>query len=96
MVIRSDKMTIKKTARNALNVCSAIYLSGEYDSNGETELIRFLTSTIASSVPMFWAQTQAILVEKIQQQHEEFRESKVSKAASQIGVNDKASGMRQP
>lgn len=82
MVIRVDKMTIKKTARNALNVASAIYLSGEFDLNREAELRGILPVKLGAAVPIFSAQTLAVLVEEIQQQHEKFREAKPYKAAS--------------
>lgn len=82
MVVRCDGKTIKKTARQALEFASAIYVSGEHDPTPEAGLIELSAVKVESSVPIFSNQTFAVMVEKIQEQLERSRETKLCRAAS--------------
>jgi hypothetical protein len=79
MVVRRDGKTIKKAARIALSFASAIYVSGEDHCTSEVALKEV---KVESGVPIFSSQTFVVMVEKIQEQLERSRKTKLCNAAS--------------
>ncbi|HKO95405.1 MAG TPA: hypothetical protein VJU86_00320 [Pyrinomonadaceae bacterium] len=82
MVIRRDRMTIKKTARNAMNRVSAIYVSGTHDAPIEAEFEELSGVNMSSDIPVFSSQTFSMLVERIQNNLHRARQTKPFRAAS--------------
>lgn len=82
MVIRRDRKTIKKTARKALDHTSAIFVSGDGGAITRERLKEISPVSIDSTVPIFSHQTLVSLVEKIHQQLESLKQTKLYSAAS--------------
>ncbi len=80
MVIRRDGKTIKRTARNAMDHASVLYVSGEGDCTEKLNEKAPLKPD--TGLPIFSIQTFSLLIEKIQQRLEKSKETKLCRVAS--------------